>query len=35
MRLHSAETYVKTSLKFDIQAIGLPTTLLIICAEWQ
>ncbi|BEG58289.1 Type II restriction endonuclease (plasmid) [Helicobacter sp. NHP21005] len=35
MRLHSAETYVKTSLKFDIQAIGLPTTLLIIWAKWQ
>ena len=34
-RIHNASTYVETSLKFDIQIIGMPTTIVSISCEWK
>ncbi len=34
-RIHSAETYVMPSLKFDIQIIGMPTTVISIDCNWK
>ena len=34
-RIHSASTYVETSLKFDIQLIGMPTSIITINCEWK
>lgn len=33
-RIHSASTKVETSLKFDIQIIGMPTSITIFTCEW-
>lgn len=33
-RIHNAATLVETSLKFDIQIIGMPTTIIVIDCEW-
>lgn len=33
-RIHNASTKVETSLKFDIQIIGMPTTIISINCEW-
>lgn len=33
-RIHNASTKVENSLKFDIQIIGMPTTILTINSEW-
>lgn len=34
-RIHNASTKVESSLKFDIQIIGMPTTILTINSYWQ
>lgn len=34
-RIHSASTLVENSLKFDIQSIGMPTTILTINCKWK
>ena len=34
-RIHNASTYVETSLKFDIQIIGMPTTIITINTHWN
>lgn len=34
-RIHNASTYIETSLKFDIQIIGMPTTILTINCIWR
>lgn len=34
-RIHNASTMVETSLKFDIQIIGMPTTIVSISCEWK
>lgn len=34
-RIHSASTRVETSLKFDIQIIGMPATIITINCNWQ
>lgn len=34
-RMHNASTYVETSLKFDIQIIGMPTTIITINCLWD
>lgn len=34
-RIHNASTYVETSLKFDIQIIGMPTTIITVECQWQ
>lgn len=34
-RIHNASTYVETSLKFDIQIIGMPTTIISIDCRWN
>lgn len=34
-RIHNASTYVETSLKFDIQIIGMPTTIVSVSCEWK
>lgn len=34
-RIHNAATLVETSLKFDIQIIGMPTTIIVIDCEWR
>ena len=34
-RIHNASTLVETSLKFDIQIIGMPTTILTINCVWR
>jgi len=34
-RIHNASTYVEPSLKFDIQIIGMPTTIISISCEWK
>jgi len=34
-RIHNASTLVETSLKFDIQIIGMPTNIICINYEWQ
>lgn len=34
-RIHNASTKVETSLKFDIQIIGMPTTILSINCAWE
>ncbi|MBE7064591.1 MAG: HaeIII family restriction endonuclease [Ruminococcaceae bacterium] len=34
-RIHNASTYVETSLKFDIQIIGMPTTIISLNCTWN
>lgn len=34
-RIHNAATKVETSLKFDIQIIGMPTTIITINCNWK
>lgn len=34
-RIHNASTKVETSLKFDIQLIGMPTTIFMIDCKWN
>lgn len=34
-RIHNASTKVETSLKFDIQIIGMPTTIISINCSWK
>lgn len=34
-RIHNASTYVEESLKFDIQIIGMPTTIITINCQWR
>jgi hypothetical protein len=34
-RIHNASTYVETSLKFDIQIVGMPTTIISINCRWN
>lgn len=34
-RIHNAATLVETSLKFDIQIVGMPTTILMIECAWH
>lgn len=34
-RIHSAETEVKSSLKFDVQAVGIPATIISINTSWD
>jgi hypothetical protein len=34
-RIHNAATKVETSLKFDIQIIGMPTTIISIDCSWK
>lgn len=34
-RIHSAATLVETSLKFDIQLIGMPTSMMTINCVWK
>lgn len=34
-RIHNASTYVETSLKFDIQVIGMPATIISINCKWN
>lgn len=34
-RIHNASTIVETSLKFDIQIIGMPTTIISINCNWK
>jgi hypothetical protein len=34
-RIHNASTYVEPSLKFDIQIIGMPTTIISINCSWN
>lgn len=34
-RIHNASTYVETSLKFDIQIVGMPTTIITINCNWN
>lgn len=34
-RIHNASTIVETSLKFDIQIIGMPTTIISINCSWK
>lgn len=33
-RIHNASTYIETSLKFDIQIIGMPTNIITINCHW-
>ena len=34
-RIHNASTKVETSLKFDIQIVGMPTTIISIDCRWN
>lgn len=34
-RIHNASKYVETSLKFDIQIVGMPTTIITINCFWK
>lgn len=34
-RIHNASTYVETSLKFDIQIVGLPTNIVCLNCPWD
>ena len=34
-RIHNASTKVETSLKFDIQIVGMPTTIISIDCKWN
>lgn len=34
-RIHNAETYVKPSLKFDVQIVGMPTAIISIESSWR
>ena len=34
LRLHNASSKIETSLKFDVQAIGVPSSILFINAQW-
>ncbi|WP_425592252.1 HaeIII family restriction endonuclease [Eggerthia catenaformis] len=33
--MHNASTKVESSLKFDIQIIGMPTTIISIDCRWK
>lgn len=33
-RIHNASTYVENSLKFDIQIVGMPTSIISIDCKW-
>lgn len=35
LRIHSADKVVQNSLKFDIQSIGMPTTIITINCRWK
>ena len=35
LRIHNASTKVETSLKFDIQIVGMPTTIISIDCKWN
>ncbi|QMT98312.1 HaeIII family restriction endonuclease [Mycoplasma tullyi] len=35
LRIHNASTNVESSLKFDVQIIGMPTTILSIDSSWK
>jgi len=34
-RIHNASTYVEPSLKFDVQIIGMPTTIMMLKCNWD
>ena len=34
-RIHNASTKVETSLKFDIQIVGMPATIISINCSWK
>lgn len=34
-RIHNASTYVENSLKFDIQIVGMPTSIISIDCKWK
>ena len=34
-RIHNAKTDVETSLKFDIQIVGMPTTIITVNCVWK
>jgi len=34
-RIHNASTFVESSLKFDIQIVGMPATIISISCEWR
>lgn len=34
-RIHNASTYIEPSLKFDVQIIGMPTTIITINCAWS
>lgn len=34
-RIHNAEKEVKPSLKFDIQIVGMPTSIISIDSKWK
>lgn len=34
-RIHNASTKVESSLKFDIQIVGMPTTIISIDCRWS
>ena len=34
-KIHNAATKVETSLKFDIEIIGIPTTIISIDCKWK
>lgn len=34
-RIHNATTYVETSLKFDIQIVGMPTSIICVDCKWN
>ncbi|MCD8239742.1 MAG: HaeIII family restriction endonuclease [Clostridiales bacterium] len=34
-RIHNASTYVETSLKFDVQIVGMPTSIISIDCKWN
>ena len=35
LRIHSADTIVQNSLKFDVESIGMPTTIVTINCRWK
>jgi hypothetical protein len=35
LRIHNAATYVEASLKFDVQIVGMPTTIICIDRKWE
>ena len=34
-RIHNASSKVETSLKFDIQIVGMPTSIISIDSKWK